>query len=42
LIKNNFNLRDVDEILKIPSLGCELKDAIIWRFDKKKEEEDVY
>ncbi|KEH30222.1 hypothetical protein MTR_4g065063 [Medicago truncatula] len=35
LIRNNFNLRDVDEILKIPLLLREQNDAIIWRFDKK-------
>jgi len=35
LTKNNFNLRDVDEILKISLLKREQNDAIIWRFDKK-------
>lgn len=35
LIKNNFNLNDVDEILKIPLLRCEQNDAVIWRFHKK-------
>jgi len=29
MIKNNFNLRDVDEIFKIPLLDHEQNDAII-------------
>ncbi|XP_045802928.1 uncharacterized protein LOC123896601 [Trifolium pratense] len=35
VIRSNFNVRDVEEILKIPLVSMARKDDIIWRFDKK-------